>query len=167
MTKSARQPCPNPECRSDEIVRTQDGLEAHWNRCLACFLEGPTGASADEADRLWNLLPNDDQRTMEQCVNAAIGATLPVGFHWGTDALDAFNFGKRRAVQAIRDLSIGRQPELKPLAEAASNLLTYYENSLNAGPGPRPRNEAFLLAELRSALRGFRAERPSEEASDG
>lgn len=37
-------------------------------------------------------------------------ATLPVGYRWGSDALEHFEFGKRRAVAAIEDEAGRRRP---------------------------------------------------------
>lgn len=32
---------------------------------------------------------------------AGLGAALPEGFQWGDDAMESFEFGKQRAVEAI------------------------------------------------------------------
>lgn len=40
---------------------------------------------------------------MDKLAEAAIGAKLPIGYNWGADAMESFNFGKHRAYLAVRD----------------------------------------------------------------
>jgi hypothetical protein len=50
-----------------------------------------------------HLLPtNRLDELIELLANAAMEATLPEGFQWGDDAMEAFNFGKSRAYLAMR-----------------------------------------------------------------
>ena len=41
---------------------------------------------------------------LEAAANAGQMATLPEGYQWGSEAMEHFNFGKKRAVAAIRKL---------------------------------------------------------------
>lgn len=43
-------------------------------------------------------------KAIEDAAQAAENAGLPSNFHWGEDAMESFNFGKKRAADAIRQL---------------------------------------------------------------
>jgi hypothetical protein len=48
--------------------------------------------------------PELNERTVEVCAITAETASLPDDYIWGHDAMEQFNFGKRRAAEAIRAL---------------------------------------------------------------
>jgi hypothetical protein len=43
-----------------------------------------------------------DMTYQNAALAAGLAATLPPGFQWGSDAMEQFNFGKERAVDAMR-----------------------------------------------------------------
>jgi hypothetical protein len=47
--------------------------------------------------------------TIEECAQAAEDAKLPPEYQWGHDAMEQFNFGKRRAAEAIRAPASGEK----------------------------------------------------------
>jgi hypothetical protein len=49
-------------------------------------------------------LQEAQDRAFEKAATAAEAATLPDGFQWGREAMESFNFGKKRASLAIRNL---------------------------------------------------------------
>lgn len=61
------------------------------------------GATAALAVKRWNRRsPAPAPAGLREAVEAAgMNATLPDGYRWGSDAMEAFSFGKRRAVEAI------------------------------------------------------------------
>jgi hypothetical protein len=77
MSKELK-PCPNPECKFPRTARVYDqewpsGKTDHWVRCK-CEMRGPFAKSFDEAERLWNVLPRTDYKTLSQKLYMALEA---------------------------------------------------------------------------------------------
>ena len=86
---------------------------------MFCFTEEhDRAASASEKEVAWHIAPalneayERGQRDMRlKAQAAAFTAQLPSHYRWGHDAMEQFNFGKKRVREAIADLPITPEKE--------------------------------------------------------
>jgi len=55
-------------------------------------------------EEVLRVLKDFRRQILKEASVAAEGAQLEPGMRWGTDAMEQFNYGKRRAAAAIEDL---------------------------------------------------------------
>lgn len=90
------------------------------------------------------LQPSGDRR--EEIETAGLNAKLPSHFRWGSDAMEQFEYGKRRATETILALlasPVSRDGELLASCTVSAATTTPVAPSTDAGSGWRPEVRAF------------------------
>jgi hypothetical protein len=61
---------------------------------------------AEQVQQITRLATDVALQIRKRAAQACESATLPKGYQWGDDAMESFNFGKKRGATAIRALPI-------------------------------------------------------------
>jgi len=117
---------------TETCPKLREAIENGHLRCSVSVGVGSPVATIDTED-LWRLVHAAErslstsaaERGMrERAVAAAMNAQLPLNYQWGEDAMEAFNFGKTCAANAIEAALSGIEGEDEQATRAAIKKAT-------------------------------------------